>query len=71
MPLYDFSCAVCGARFERQFPYQASLQNVTCPNGHRQVRRVYSATPVVFKGQGWYITDHRRSSGTAAKSETV
>lgn len=69
MPRYDFSCAVCGAKFERQASYHSGLDGVTCPNGHSQVRRLYSAPSVVFKGNGWYVTDHRRGTGKAAQTE--
>jgi putative FmdB family regulatory protein len=58
MPTYAFACTECGQSFEKQLPIQDSQTTVTCPEGHRAVRRVYSAPRVVFKGNGWYSTDH-------------
>lgn len=71
MPLYDFSCTVCGAKFERQIPYAGNLEVVKCPRGHHQVRRIYSPPSVVFKGNGWYVTDHRRGSAPGPKTESA
>ncbi len=61
MALYAFECTVCGARFERaqQMTDQALPP---CPNGHRQVRRVFTPPAVIFKGAGFYSTDHRRGN---------
>jgi putative FmdB family regulatory protein len=62
MPSYDFTCKVCGANFERQVSFHDDLSTVTCPNGHHQVQRHYSVPSVVFKGSGWYVTDHRQGA---------
>jgi len=62
MPLYDFACTECGTKFEKQLPFSGSQYDVTCPRGHRAVRRIYAPPQVVFKGSGWYITDHRKAS---------
>ena len=70
MPLYDFTCTECGAAFEKRLSYSGDIDNITCPNGHHTVRRVYSSPQVVFKGSGWYITDHRAVSPSAAGSGT-
>jgi len=34
---------------------------VTCPNGHPQIHRVYSAPAIIFKGSGFYVSDSRKS----------
>ncbi len=60
MPCYDFSCSTCGQFFERNIPFSGSLSNVRCPAGHKHARRIYRAPQVVFKGSGWYSTDHRK-----------
>ena len=62
MPSYSFVCPKCGQRFERDLPVDADQSQVVCPNGHRQVRRVYSAPTVMFKGHGFYVTDHDSAS---------
>jgi putative FmdB family regulatory protein len=68
MPSYDFTCKVCGAKFERIVPFDGDASLVTCPNGHHQVRRLYTAPSVIFKGSGWYSTDHRKRQRTASAS---
>lgn len=62
MPVYEFSCPSCGQTFEKSLPMSADLKQVRCPSGHPHVRRVYSAPPVMFKGSGFYVTDHRSGS---------
>ncbi len=69
MPLYDFACDQCGARFEKQLSFHADLANVSCPNGHRKIHRVYAAPAVVFKGGGWYSTDHRKGHKASGVSD--
>jgi putative FmdB family regulatory protein len=66
MPLYDFACTECGDKFEKRLPFSGSTSDVTCPRGHHAVRRIYSSPQVVFKGSGWYITDHRKTTSTPA-----
>ena len=58
MPLYEFVCEQCGARFEKRRAYD-DLAAATCPNGHRRTRKVVSAPAIVFRGSGWYSTDNR------------
>ena len=70
MPLYDFTCTKCGAKFEKNVPYRANYAEVTCPKGHHAVRRIFSPPQVVFKGSGWYSTDHRGAEKPAAASTT-
>ncbi|NMC54360.1 MAG: zinc ribbon domain-containing protein [Chloroflexi bacterium] len=67
MPVYAFVCSECGARFEQRRSFQEGDSTVTCPNGHVNVRREYSAPSVVFKGSGWYSTDHRKKSTEVVK----
>ena len=62
MPVYSFICAVCGERFDEKRSFKENAHSVVCPNGHPGARRVYSAPPVVFKGSGFYVTDHRKQA---------
>ena len=59
MPTYEYECQDCGIHFERrQRITEEPLK--TCPECHGTVRRVLYPVGIVFKGSGWYITDHRR-----------
>jgi putative FmdB family regulatory protein len=62
MPAYEFICETCGKTFEKQLAFDADQSKVRCPSGHTHIHRQYSAPPVVFKGSGYYVTDHRKSS---------
>ena len=59
MPTYSYLCNQCGVKFEKEVPFSANAESQTCPAGHLQVRRVFTAPAVVFKGKGFYVTDSR------------
>ena len=69
MPLYEYECDLCGVRFER-------VQRVTedparvCPECGGQVRRLIQPVGIIFKGSGFYVTDHRAKSSTATPGGT-
>jgi putative FmdB family regulatory protein len=69
MPVYNFVCAVCGERFEQRLSFQDNTQQVACPNGHQMVKQVYSAPSVLYKGSGFYVTDHRKGQSKSTASE--
>jgi putative FmdB family regulatory protein len=64
MPVYTYRCENCGVQFERQQKF--SDQPLTrCPEcSKKTLRKVYLPVGIVFKGSGFYTTDHRSSSGT-------
>ena len=68
MPVYTYRCDSCGVQFERHQSFDdASLK--TCPEcKKRALRRVISPVRVVFKGSGFYSTDHKASSASSAPS---
>ncbi|GBD09770.1 hypothetical protein HRbin22_02031 [Candidatus Thermoflexus japonica] len=70
MPIYEYECPVCGIRFEKQQRFTDPPLE-TCPEGHPGIRRVFSPAGIIFKGDGWYITESRKSrnSGGTEKSE--
>jgi len=68
MPTYQYICNVCGRSFEKQLHFTDDVDHVTCPNGHQQTRRIFTAPSIVFKGSGFYITDSRKSSPNSKSS---
>lgn len=60
MPVYTFKCEICGTTFDRTCHSYDNLSEVTCPNEHTQVHRVYYAPTIIFKGSGFYINDNRK-----------
>jgi putative FmdB family regulatory protein len=65
MPRYEFICNTCGLKFERALPIGSDQTEIRCPSGHRKVHRVYSTPFIMFKGSGFYVTDHPSGSGTS------
>ena len=65
MPIYTYRCENCGVRFDRHQSF--SDQPLTrCPEcGKKTLRKVYTPVGIVFKGSGFYATDHRSPSGTS------
>ncbi len=63
MPVYTYRCENCGVQFERTQKF--SEQSLTwCPEcGKKALRKVYTPVGIVFKGSGFYATDHRSPSG--------
>ena len=58
MPLYDYKCGKCGHVFE-------VMQKITeeplkfCPQCKGPIRRLISASGIIFKGSGFHTTDYR------------
>jgi putative FmdB family regulatory protein len=68
MPIYTYRCENCGVQFERTQKFtDPSLTR--CPECNKKtLRKVYTPVGIVFKGSGFYATDHRSPSGqTSAK----
>ena len=67
MPTYQYRCTECGSDLEvvQKFSDAALTQ---CPECQGQLRKVFSAVGVVFKGSGFYATDSRsKGKANAAK----
>lgn len=64
MPTYEYLCKTCSHRFETwQKMTDDPLE--TCPECGGHIRRVYYPAGIVFKGSGFYKTDHRSSAAVA------
>lgn len=59
MPVYTYYCNMCGQTFEKKQSFRAADSTVLCPDGHHDTRRVFTPPSIVFKGKGFYVTDHR------------
>jgi len=58
MPTYEYKCPKCGKRFEEFRPVHDP--DADCPVcGTRAKRLISSGGGLIFKGSGFYITDHR------------
>lgn len=69
MPLYEYRCSTCDTRLERRQRFdEAPLQS--CPDCGGDLIRMIQPVGIIFKGSGFYSTDHRASSEAAKSSET-
>lgn len=68
MPVYVYRCTSCGVEFERhQFFHDAPLK--ICPSCRKKtLKKVITPTKVIFKGSGFYSTDHKSPSGDKSSS---
>lgn len=62
MPTYQYQCNSCGDSFDLRQSF-SDLPVRICPQCQGEVQRVVHSVGIVFKGSGWYSTDHRRSGG--------
>jgi putative FmdB family regulatory protein len=70
MPTYTYRCSSCGVQFDKfqKFSDKPLTRCPECRTG--TVNRIPQSSAIVFKGSGWYATDHRSPSGqTSRKSE--
>lgn len=68
MPIYTYRCENCGVQFDRQQSYQDAPLKV-CPECRKKaLKKVIAPVGIVFKGSGFYSTDHRSSSGSSTRS---
>ena len=71
MPTYAYKCQKCNHYFE-------TFQKITdepikkCPNCFGKLQKVYFPAGIIFKGEGFYITDKRKEEEKRkSKDKTV
>lgn len=71
MPIYEYQCDSCSYRFEVKQSIKDDPLS-TCERCGKAIRRLISASGIMFKGSGWYITDYsdKLKSPSAAGGET-
>lgn len=80
MPTYQYRCTECATDLEAVQSFTDDPLT-TCPECQGNLRKVFSAVGVVFKGSGFYATDSRSKgkanaampgeSSSSAKTETA
>ncbi|MEU6780384.1 FmdB family zinc ribbon protein [Nonomuraea angiospora] len=61
MPTYQYACNDCGEQLEVVQKFTDDALTI-CPACEGNLRKVFSAVGIVFKGSGFYRTDNRSSS---------
>jgi putative FmdB family regulatory protein len=70
MPVYTYRCESCGIQFERHQTF-ADKPLTRCPEcSKKSLKKVISPVRVVFKGSGFYATDHKSPSGQEQSSSS-
>ena len=68
MPVYTYQCENCGVRFDQQQKF-SDPPLTRCPEcSKKTLRKVYTPVGIVFKGSGFYATDHKSPSGQGRSS---
>jgi len=63
MPIYTYRCESCGVQFERHQSFTDEPLK-RCPECNKNsLRKVLTPAGIIFKGSGWYATDHKSTSG--------
>jgi len=69
MPTYQYRCTECGEDLEAVQKFSDPVLT-TCPTCGGQLRKVFNAVGVVFKGSGFYRTDSRNGSKRGADGDS-
>lgn len=67
MPTYEYACRQCGEHLEVVQSFKDDPLTV-CPNCDGDLRKVFSAAGIIFKGSGWHVKDYASSSSSTTKS---
>jgi len=68
MPIYTYRCENCGVQFDRQQHFEDPVLK-KCPECKHTLRKVFLPVGIVFKGSGFYSTDHRSPSGQTSRKD--
>jgi putative FmdB family regulatory protein len=67
MPVYTYRCESCGVQFEKHQSFNDKPLK-TCPECRKKsVKRVITPSKIIFKGSGFYATDHKSPSGSESR----
>jgi len=68
MPVYEYQCKKCAARFDvrRRFNDEAPAYCPKCGGG---ASRLFTPVPVIFNGSGFYVTDNKRNGSAPDKQK--
>ncbi|MBI3161008.1 MAG: zinc ribbon domain-containing protein [Chloroflexi bacterium] len=69
MPVYTYRCENCGVQFERHQSFTDDPLK-TCPECRKKaLKKVITPTKIIFKGSGFYATDHKSPSGETSRKK--
>ena len=65
MPTYEYACKDCGTHFDIVQSFSDDALTV-CPSCEGNLRKVFSAAGIIFKGSGWHVKDYADASSRPA-----
>lgn len=68
MPTYEYECPNCHNRFDKRQSFSDPAA-ADCPSCGSEAKRRLSVPAILFKGSGWYATDHRPSSFGSGRND--
>ncbi len=71
MPLYDYLCAACGARFEAVHGVHGDGPTACLVCGHGPVRKAITAAAIHYRGTGWAKKERRATATTGTSTASV
>lgn len=71
MPTYEYACKACDHNFEIVQSFREDTLT-TCPECEQdELRKVYNAAGIIFKGDGWHIKDYGGSKSSTSTTTTA
>ncbi|TVP63116.1 MAG: FmdB family transcriptional regulator [Nitriliruptor sp.] len=67
MPTYEYACRSCGEHLEVVQSFRDDPLT-DCPACQGQLRKVFSAAGIIFKGSGWHVKDYASSGKSGSGS---
>ena len=68
MPLYEYKCQKCGENVEA-IQRIADPPYTICPQCGGELKKLFSAPAIQFKGSGFHITDYPRAGSKSESKE--
>jgi putative FmdB family regulatory protein len=68
LPTYEYACTACGHRLDAVQKFSDDPLT-TCPECGGELRKVYGAVGIAFKGSGFYKTDSRSGGPSGSKAK--
>jgi len=69
MPTYEYLCRECGTRLEVVQSFNDDSLTV-CDDCGGELRKVFSAAGLIFKGSGWHIKDYSGAGAPTARGSS-
>jgi putative FmdB family regulatory protein len=71
MPTYEYECEKCACRFELKRRFSEDAGSPCCPECQGKARQLFSPSPILFKGSGFYVTDSRNNRNRPSEEGKV